>query len=194
MRVLIVGGYGVFGGRLAQLLVDEERLTLIVAGRSCDKAEAYAASLRGAARVVAAVFDRDGDLASQLEALAPDLVVDATGPFQVYGARPYCLVEAALDAGADYVDLADGSDFVAGIVRHDATAREKGRFALSGVSSFPVLTAAVVRRLAQGLARVETITGGIAPSPYAGVGENVIRAIASYAGKDRKSTRLNSSH
>ena len=28
-----------------------------------------------------------------------------------------------------------------------------------------------------------TVTGGIAPSPYANVGENVIRAIASYAGK-----------
>jgi len=46
-----------------------------------------------------------------------------------------------------------------------------------------VLTAAVVRRLSTDLAGVETITGGIAPSPYANVGLNVIRAIASYAGK-----------
>jgi hypothetical protein len=56
-------------------------------------------------------------------------------------------------------------------------------FALSGVSSFPVLTAAVVRRLARDLPEVETIRGGIAPSPFAGVGENVIRAIGSYAGQ-----------
>ncbi len=54
---------------------------------------------------------------------------------------------------------------------------------LSGVSSFPVLTAAVVRRLARGMARVDSVIGGIAPSPYANVGINVIRAIASYAGK-----------
>jgi hypothetical protein len=33
------------------------------------------------------------------------------------------------------------------------------------------------------MTRVETIKGGIAPSPFAGVGENVIRAIASYAGQ-----------
>ena len=33
------------------------------------------------------------------------------------------------------------------------------------------------------MARVEAIAGGIAPSPYADVGRNVIRAIASYAGK-----------
>ena len=33
MRVLIIGGYGTFGGRLVDLLIDEPRLTLIVAGR-----------------------------------------------------------------------------------------------------------------------------------------------------------------
>ena len=33
------------------------------------------------------------------------------------------------------------------------------------------------------MAHVETVTAGIAPSPYAGVGLNVIRAIAGYAGK-----------
>jgi hypothetical protein len=33
------------------------------------------------------------------------------------------------------------------------------------------------------MARVDSIRGGIAPSPHAGVGENVIRAIASYAGQ-----------
>jgi hypothetical protein len=33
------------------------------------------------------------------------------------------------------------------------------------------------------MARIDSVTGGIAPSPYANVGINVIRAIASYAGK-----------
>jgi hypothetical protein len=33
------------------------------------------------------------------------------------------------------------------------------------------------------MTRVDTIRGGIAPSPYAGIGENVIRAIAGYAGQ-----------
>ncbi len=46
-----------------------------------------------------------------------------------------------------------------------------------------MLTAAVVRRLSAGMARIESIAGGIAPSPYADIGLNVIRAIASYAGK-----------
>jgi hypothetical protein len=52
-----------------------------------------------------------------------------------------------------------------------------------------VLTAAVIRRLAQGMAHIDTVTGGIAPSPHAGVGRNVIRAIASYAGRPVKLVR-----
>jgi hypothetical protein len=81
------------------------------------------------------------------------------------------------------MDLADGSDFVKGIRQFDQEARAKQIHILSGVSSFPVLTAAVVRKLSQDMTCVNTIKGGIAPSPYAGVGLNVIRAIASYAGK-----------
>jgi uncharacterized protein YbjT (DUF2867 family) len=46
MKVLILGGYGTFGGRLAQLLVDEPAATLIIAGRSYEKAAAFCAHLR----------------------------------------------------------------------------------------------------------------------------------------------------
>jgi hypothetical protein len=183
LKVLILGGYGTFGGRLAQLLADEARLTLMIAGRSLAKAQAFCASLRSAATVVPATFDRDGDVERQLREIAPDIVVDATGPFQSYGADPYRVVRAAITLGIDYLDLADSSGFVKGIVGFDGDARARGIFVLAGVSSFPVLTAAVVRKLAQGMVRVDGVIGGIAPSPYANVGINVIRAIASYAGK-----------
>jgi hypothetical protein len=181
-RVLILGGYGTFGGRLAELLADEPRLTLIIAGRSRAKAEAFCAKLKAVACVPFA-FDRDGDVERQLRESGADIVVDATGPFQAYGDDPYRVVKAALALGVNYLDLADAPDFVRGIAQFDAEARKRGVFLLSGVSSLPVLTAAVVRRLAQGMTQVETITGGIAPSPFANVGINVIRAIASYAGK-----------
>ena len=117
-----------------------------------------------------------------MRALAPDLVVDASGPFQVYG-DPYRVVRAALARRIGYLDLADGADFVQGIAQFDAQARERGVFVLAGASSFPVLTAAVVRRLARGMTRVDAVSAGIAPSPFAGLGLNVIRAIASYCGK-----------
>ncbi|RUU13413.1 saccharopine dehydrogenase, partial [Mesorhizobium sp. USDA-HM6] len=183
MRLLIVGGYGTFGGRIVQLLETEPRLTLIVAGRSPGKAKAYCKGRdRARARLEPALFDRDGDLAAQLAALAPD-IVDASGPFQAYGEGLYRLIEACTAGRINYLDLADGSGFVAGVGAFDTPAKEAGVFVLSGVSSFPVLTAAVVRRLSSEMARVESIRGGIAPSPFAGVGENVVRAIASYAGQ-----------
>ncbi|CAN7229523.1 DUF4166 domain-containing protein [Mesorhizobium sp. LjNodule214] len=184
MKVLIVGGYGTFGGRIVELLDSEPRLTLIIAGRSPAKAGAYCKRRAGAAaRLVPAAFDRDGDLAAQLAALRPDVLVDASGPFQAYGAGRYRLIEACIAARVNYLDLADGSDFVVGVSAFDAPAKAEGLFVLSGVSSFPVLTAAVVRRLSSAMTKVEAIRGGIAPSPFAGVGENVIRAIASYAGR-----------
>ena len=188
-RILIVGGYGTFGGRLAMLLADEPRLTLIIAGRSHDKAASFCADLPPGAERIAASFDRDGDVGRQLRALAPDMLVDATGPFQAYAGDPYRLVRACITHGIDYLDLADGSDFVMGIRQFDASAQAAKIFVLSGVSSFPVLTAAVVRDLSRDLARIDAVTGGIAPSPYAGVGVNVIRAIASYAGKPVRLTR-----
>jgi hypothetical protein len=128
------------------------------------------------------VFDRDGDVDKQLAEAAPDIVVDASGPFQAYG-DAYRVVRACIAGGVHYLDLADGSDFVKGVAQFDAEARARHVFVLSGVSSFPVLTAAVMRALSAGMTRIDTLSGGIAPSPYAGVGLNVIRAIASYAGR-----------
>jgi len=184
LTVLIVGGYGIFGGRIVELLENEPRLTLIVAGRSLGRATAFCAKrARAKARLVPAAFDREGDLMQQLAARRPDVLVDASGPFQSYGGGQYRVIEACLAQGVHYLDLADGAAFVEGVLAFDADARAAGVYVLSGVSSFPVLTAAVTRRLSEDMARVDLIRGGIAPSPYAGVGENVIRAIAGYAGQ-----------
>lgn len=183
MKVLILGGYGTFGGRLAMLLAGDLRFVLLIAGRSREKAASFCASLGGGARALPLAFDREGDVAAQLRAAAPDIVVDASGPFQAYGAEPYRVVESCVALGIDYLDLADGADFVAGIARFDAAARARGVYALAGVSSFPVLTAAAVRALLKNGETLDSVSAGIAPSPFAGVGLNVIRAIAGYAGK-----------
>ncbi len=190
LRVLIVGGYGVFGGRLVELLQDDARLTLLVAGRSLSRAREFCGRrAAAAAHLVPAQFDRSAADADTLTALKPTLVVDASGPFQAYGDERYRLIESCIASRIHYLDLADGSGFVDGVAAFDAAARDAGVYVLSGVSSFPVLTAAVVRRLSAGMARVRSIRGGIAPSPYAGVGANVIRAIASYAGQPVLRTR-----
>jgi hypothetical protein len=185
LTVLILGGYGTFGGRLAQLLAEDRRIAVIVAGRSRAAAEAFGKTI--GARGVA--LDRNGALEPALNELAPDIVVDASGPFQAYGDDPYRVVKACLALGICYLDLADGSDFVEGISALDGAARERGIFALSGASTFPALSLAAVRALSAGWRRVRGIAAGIAPSPYVDLGRNVIGAIASYAGKPVPLTR-----
>ncbi|NKN08924.1 SDR family oxidoreductase [Rhizobium laguerreae] len=194
--VLIIGGYGTFGGRLARLLGDEPRLRLLVAGRSLEKADDFVADLRtpkdGAeglgsnnlgAMVQAVRFDRNGDLTEQLTRLRPHLVVDASGPFQSFGKDAYKAVEACIDLGIDYADIADSTGFVAGIGGLDAAAKAKGTFALSGLSSLPALSFAALDAMAPHFSRIDSIAAGIAPSAHVRIGLNVVRAIASYAGK-----------
>src|SRR5580704_4582976 len=142
LTVLILGGYGVFGSRLARLLADDERLSLIIAGRSAERAAGFCVALGGNARAAPLRFDRDGDVEAQLRQARPDIVVDASGPFQAYGTDAYRVAKAALALRISYLDLADGSEFVAGIGAFDAAARAAGVFVLSGVSTCPVLTAA----------------------------------------------------
>ena len=118
--VLIAGGYGVFGGRLARLLAARGDLRVVVAGRSFDSARAFCETLGGKAEPL--VFDRDADPDVVLHELRPWCVVDAAGPFQAYGDGhddPYRLARAALACGAHYLDLSDDAGFTAGIAQLD---------------------------------------------------------------------------
>ena len=183
LTVLLLGGYGTFGSRLARRLADTPDLTLIVAGRSADAAARFCAGLPHRAVLKPAKLDRDGDLTSDVRALRPDILVDATGPFQRHGPRPYRVVETCLALGVHYLDLADGSDFVQGISTFNDLAQAKSLVVLAGLSTFPAFSGAVVADLARGLSRVDRITMGVAPSPFVGIGLSVVRAVASYAGK-----------
>ena len=179
-RVVVIGGYGVFGARISMALAREPGIELLVAGRDTAQAQAFCA--RHGGRPV--TLDRDDPaLASRIADLAPFLVIDAAGPFQDYGAAPYRLAEAALAAGAHYLDLSDDADFTAGIVRLDDAARAAGRTALSGVSSVPALSSAAVTELMQGLDDIHLIESVILPGNRAPRGLSVIRSIAAQAGR-----------
>ena len=62
---------------------------------------------------------------------------------------------------------------------------------MSGASTCVALSSAVFRRLTRDLYRVKTMSGGIAPSPYAGVGFSVMHAVAHSAGKPVEAIREN---
>ena len=166
MKVVILGGYGVFGGRLAELLANIAGLELHICGRSLARAQAFCEAFPGPATARPLALDR-ADIADALRSLRLDLVVDASGPFQNYGADGYGVIRACIAARTDYPDFADAADFVFGVSQFDEAAQQAGVFVISGVSSFPVLTAAVLRVMARDM-DIVAVEGGIAPSPYAG--------------------------
>ncbi len=192
MRILILGGYGVFGGRLVELLSDLSDLEILVSGRDGNKAEAFCKSVRASAKLAPVELDRlDVELA--LKTMRPEILIDASGPFQDYGDDPYAVVKACIANKVHYLDFADAADFVFGISQFNEDAIAADVAILSGVSSFPVLTAAVLRELNKEMT-VHSVVSGIAPSPYAGIGLNVMRAVTGYAGGPVKLTRHGAPH
>lgn len=177
LKLLVIGGYGTFGGRLVRLLESDPRLTVIIGGRSLHKAKSFVASNDSAALLVPMQMDRDGDLKQQLVEIAPDYVIDASGPWQNYGNDAYRVAAAAIAAGVHYLDLADSTEFVCGIDSLNDAAIERRVAVISGLSTCPALTAAVVRELSSDFDSVESISGGISPSPFAGMGRSVVSTL-----------------
>ena len=125
MKILVLGGYGVFGGRLVRLRAVWPQLELLTAGRTLAAAQASCPAYKAHPPVRPLQVDRR-QLAPVLQAEHPDLVVDASGPFQDYGEHRYSAVEACIGAGIDYLDFADAADFVFGVSAYDAQARAAG--------------------------------------------------------------------
>ncbi len=178
--ILLVGGTGVFGRLLAEGLMKDGHSDLIIAGRNLDLATEVANALG----CRAAQIDRDGtDLQARLLEIAPEIVIDAAGPFQAYGQDPYRLARAAIAVGAHVMDLADDAAFVAGISSLDDEAKTASVVVRSGVSSVPCLSSAVVRDLSKGLHRTERIDIAILPGNRAPRGRSVMAAILAQVGK-----------
>jgi hypothetical protein len=177
--VLVVGGAGAFGGRLVAGLIATTDFDVVIAGRDLQRSAAHAAAYGARARPVR--LDAAAVTAEALRANGVFVIVDAAGPFQ--GAQ-YRLPRAAIAAGLHYVDLADARDFVAGFGALDEAARAAGVVALTGASSTPALSHAVLDRLTAGWRRIDSVEIAISPgnrnSPR---GLSVIRAILSYAGR-----------
>jgi hypothetical protein len=175
-RVLIIGGYGNFGAFIARRLSVEPDIALIIAGRSADKANALAASL--AAESMVADIPRTID--ALLESAKPDIVIHTSGPFQGQG---YEVAEACIRHRAHYIDLADGRDFVTGVTRLNATAEAAGILVISGASSVPALTSAIIDRYRDQFGTLETLDYGIATAQKTNRGLATTKGVLSYAGK-----------
>lgn len=180
MKTLVLGGYGNFGARICRALSGDPAIQLLIGGRDLKRAQALAAELGGAA--IGLRIDLDApDLARGLREAGVELLIHAAGPFQQ---QSYGVAAAAAAAAAHYVDLADGRRFVcdfAGAL--DAAFRATGRVAISGASTVPALSSAVVEHLCQGWRRIDHIDLCIAPAQTAPRGRATLAAVLSYCGE-----------
>src|SRR5271165_154206 len=178
MRVVVIGGLGNFGARICRRLEQEPGIEIIATSRRANGAS-------GSGTIQVAALDIDGaHFAGDLLRLAPDLVIHCAGPFQ---GQDYRVALASLKCGSHYIDIADGRAFVTAFVGavHSA-AKAAGRFAITGASTLPALSSAVVDSLRPSFASLDGIDIVIAPGQHAPRGAATIAGILGYAGKPFK--------
>lgn len=181
--VLVIGGYGVFGFSICRMLAQDSELRVIVAGRSQAKAEDAVGAIRARnsdADIRAMAVDKTTGLADALRQASAGLVIDAAGPFQ---GQDYAVAKTCIAQGVHYVDLADAREFVAGFDRLDGSAKAAGILAVSGASSVPGLSSAVIDHLTRDLPSVDDIAIAIAPGNRAPRGYAVMAAILGTVGQ-----------
>ncbi|VTU21867.1 Saccharopine dehydrogenase [Variovorax sp. PBS-H4] len=181
MKILILGGYGNFGARICRALASDPDIELLVAGRDAGKASDLTREL--GPRATALALDlRTAELAGQFAALGVNLVIHAAGPFQEQG---YGVAMAAAEARAHYLDLADGRRFVCDFPSAlDTAFRHAGRTGISGASTVPALSSAVIDALCVGWKRIHNIDICIAPAQTAPRGDATLAGVLSYCGEE----------
>ena len=159
-QVLIVGGYGVFGRLLAVELLRTTDAQIVIAGR--DPATARRAcrdlsrSAQGRLEWMAIDLARSGELRRAADGF--DVVACTAGPFQALSPR---IVVEAVDAGAHWVDIADVSGWVIGVIEDrelDERARTADVAVGTGLSTLPALSGVLAQALTERVPHARTAT------------------------------------
>jgi hypothetical protein len=135
--VIVFGGRGVFGSQVARALVDWG-VPLTLAGRNATGLTGFAQTLGSTCRTRVADV---GDATSCRAALAGHHVaVNCAGPFQRLDTT---LLEACLQTGCHYVDIADDRGYAARVRSFHERFTERGLAAVYGCSSLPGISGAL---------------------------------------------------
>lgn len=174
--VTVLGGYGIFGGRIAEALTLQPDCHVRIAGRNARIGANFAHRLGAEFRPCEL-----SDLTSLQRAIdGSRIVIHAAGPFQ---GADYRVAQASLEAGSHYLDLADGREFVAGISSLHQAASDRGLLAVSGVSSTPAITSALVRELSSEFSEILEIESALSPGNQNPRGASTVAAVLSYLGQ-----------
>lgn len=174
---MVLGGYGNFGKRIVSALV-AKGIEVQIVGRNLEKATKLANEVGDLATPLC--FDVSCDLANALRTHKPLVLVNTVGPFQAQG---YEVARVAISNGVHYIDLADGREFVCSVSELDSDAKNAGVSIISGASTVPALSDAIVSEFADEFASIDLLKYGISPGQGAERGLATTQGILSYVGK-----------
>lgn len=192
-RVMVVGGYGNFGSIVCRHLAQMPEIELLLSGRNARKLQHKVEELQAQSGRACEGWCGDAmgaGFQAALRELNIQLVVHTGGPFQ---GQSYAVAESCIDAGVNYCDLADCRTFVNGIDVLDARAREAGVAVLSGCSSVPTLSSAIIDEQRLRFARIDSIEHGISSSAKM-PGLSTVEGVLAYAGKPIKQLKNGQVH
>ena len=183
-NIVVIGGTGHFGARICRRLAGEANTKLYVTSRNRNGATLFVSELTASnpeSRIEATVLDQFDPLFEKgLRALEPDIVLHTAGPYQ---GMDYRVAEACIAAGSHYIDLADGRDFVERFSRLHNDAIQAGVLLVSGASTLPGLSSAVIDYLKKPFLQIDEIEISIAPAHQTPRGIGTISAVLSYCGR-----------
>ena len=184
-KTLVVGGYGNFGRRIAKMLARSD-LPLVLAGRDEAKVQRFAAQLLAehpTCLVECRVLDAGNAeaLGEALAELRPVTVVNTAGPFD---ARDYSVPLACIRRGVHYIDTAVDRSFVTNIRSLNDAALAQGVAVVSGASTLPGLSSALVEHFRPLFASLDEAEYGFSPGQDSDAGGGgTIAAFLSYFGQ-----------
>lgn len=175
---MVLGGYGNFGRRIVSALVGEPDARVFVCGRDIKQAQAVARDAGGSAQPLH-IDAHASDFADRLREVEAQLVIHTAGPFQ---GQNHSIPRACIAARAHYIDLADARAYVCGIKALDEKAKRNDTLVVSGASSVPALSSAVIDALRAQFSSIESIDHGIT-SGARPPGRATMDGVLAYAGK-----------
>ncbi|MFJ2709903.1 saccharopine dehydrogenase family protein [Pseudomonas sp. NPDC087346] len=192
-RVMVVGGYGNFGSIVCKHLVMMPGIVLLLSGRDPEKLQHKVDELNSTSGATCEGWCGDAmgaDFKTALSAMNINLVIHTGGPFQ---GQSYAVAENCIAAGVNYCDLSDCRTFVNGVSALDARAKQAGVAILSGCSSVPTLSSAIIDQHRHRFSRIDSIEHGISSSAKM-PGLSTIEGVLAYAGKPIKQLKNGQVH
>jgi lysine 6-dehydrogenase len=166
-RVVALGGAGSMGAAAVRVLAGAPQVTdLVVADLHLDRARALATEVGAPARPARVDLTDSAELDALLA--GAQLVVNTTGPYYRFGVA---VLDAALRAGAHYVDICDDPAPTLALLALDDRARAAGLTALVGMGASPGVSNLLARIAADHLDVVDDIVTAWPEDPVAALAD-----------------------